>query len=222
MTQRIVDQVGDQLHQEFLVAGNRKRRVEALNERLAFVLGGRGERLHDLPRDFREVQRPESRPPRAGLDLADAEQGVEGIEHTLDVADRRIDRVASRAGRRVVPRDFETAQHPRQRLAQIVGDVGADLLVRQQEFLDAVEQPVEGPRERGQVVVCAAKRNPPAPVAVHETTRGLPHRIDAAEELRAQPQSADRPQREGGRDRPGEGDQHAGQDLIGTTPFVAD
>ena len=110
MAQRVVDQVGDHLHEEFLVAGDRKRRVEALNERLALVFGGRRERLRDLARHLCEVERPESRPPRAGLDLADAEQGVEGLEHALDVADRRVDRVARRAGRRVVARGFETTQ----------------------------------------------------------------------------------------------------------------
>ena len=97
MTQRIVDQVGDHLHEQLLVAGDRKRRVEALNQRLAFVFGSRRKRLRDLPRQLGEVKRPESRPPRASLDLADAEQGIEGFEHTLDVADHRIDRTAHRA-----------------------------------------------------------------------------------------------------------------------------
>ena len=187
---------------------------EALNEHLVLVFGGRRERLRDFTRQFGKVKRTESRAPRAGLDLADAQQGVEGLEHALDIADRRIDRRPRRAGRRVVPRGFETAQHACQGLAQIVGDVGADLLVRQQELLDAIEQPVEGPRQRIQIVVGSALRNAPAPVAVHQTARGPAHRIDAAQELRAEPQSADRPQRERGRDRPGEGGQHAGQDRV--------
>ena len=33
MTQRIVDKVGDHLHEKLLVAGDGKRRVEALNQR---------------------------------------------------------------------------------------------------------------------------------------------------------------------------------------------
>ena len=101
-------------------------------------------------------------------------------------------------------------------------DVGADLLVRLQELFDAVEQPVEGPRQRSQVVVYAAQRNAPAPVAVHQAMRGPPHRTDTAQELRAEPQSADRPERERRRDRPGEGGQHAGQDRVGTAELVAD
>ena len=155
MTQRIVDQVGDHLHEQLLVAGHRKRCVEALNQRLAFVFGSWRERLHDLPRQFGEVNRPESRPPRPSLDLSDAEQGIEGLEHTLDVADHRIDRTARRARRRFVPYDFETTQHSGQRLPQIMRNVGADLPVRLQELLDSIEQPVEGSCERRQVVVCA-------------------------------------------------------------------
>jgi len=51
--------------------------------------------------------------------------------------------------------DLETTQHSRQRLPQIMRNVGADLLVRLQELLDSIEQPIEGPCERRQVVVCA-------------------------------------------------------------------
>ena len=126
-----------------------------MNERLAFVFGGRRERLGNLARHLGKVERPERRPPRAGLDLADAEQGVEGVEHPLDVADRIADRVAPCPGGQVVARDFETTQHSRQRLPQIMRNVGADLLVRLQELLNSIEQPVEGPCERRQVVVCA-------------------------------------------------------------------
>jgi hypothetical protein len=94
MAQRVVDQVGDHLHKQFLVARKRERDVETGDERLAFVLGGRRERLRNLARDLGKVERPERRPPRARLDLADAKQGVEGMEHPLDVADRLADRVA--------------------------------------------------------------------------------------------------------------------------------
>ena len=141
--------------------------------------GGRGERLGNLARYFCKVQRSKRRPPRAGLDLADAEQGVEGMEHPLDVADRVADRVAPCAGGQVGARGFETTQHPSKGLAEIVCDVGADLLVCLQELFDAIEQTVEGPCEGGHVVICAAQRNSPAPIAIHKAARGLPHRSNA-------------------------------------------
>ena len=76
--------------------------------------------------------------------------------------------------------------------------------------------------ERREVVVGAAERDSSAPVAVHEAARGLPHGIDPAEELGAEPEAAEGSERESGRDRPGEGRQHASQDLVGTTALVAD
>ena len=125
MAQCVVDQVGDHLHQELLVARERERDVETRDQRLAFVFSGRRERLGNVARDVSEVERPERRPPRAGLDLADAEQGVEGMEHPLDVADRRADRFTPRSRGYVLERGFETTQDAREGLAQVMGDVGA-------------------------------------------------------------------------------------------------
>ena len=116
MPHRIVDQVGDHLHEKLLVAGDRKRRFETLNERLAFLFGGRRERLGDIARDFSEVERPERGSPRPSLDLADAQQGAKGVEHSLNVADRGVDCAARGPGRQIVACGFETTQHARQGL----------------------------------------------------------------------------------------------------------
>ena len=56
-----------------------------------------------------------------------------------------------------VARRLQAAQHAGQRLAQVVGDIGADLLVGDEQLLDPVEQAVEGARERGQIVVYRAR-----------------------------------------------------------------
>ena len=158
MPQRVVEQVRDHLDEQLPVARHRQRLIEARDESFSLFLGGGLKRLDDLARDLGEIERPEGRPPCAGLDLADAQESVEGLEHAFDFGDRSVDRGPHRF-RRASPSRAASRRRSMlaKRLAQVVGDVGADLLVGDEQLLDAVEQAVEGARERGQIVVDRAR-----------------------------------------------------------------
>ena len=109
-----------------------------------------------------------------------------------------------------------------ERLAQVMSDVRADVLVGQQELLDPVKQPIEGARQGGQVVVDRGQRNAAAPVASHDAVRGEPHRVDAAQELGAEPKTSGDAERDRRADRPGESRQNAAQRRVRAPLLVAD
>ena len=66
MPDRIVDQIGRQLRQQFLVSKHGQRHVEVDDQRLVFVSGGGLESLRDFKRYRRQVDVLEARAPRAG------------------------------------------------------------------------------------------------------------------------------------------------------------
>ena len=147
---------------------------------------------------------------------------VEGVEHPFDLVDRRPDGRLRFLWRGTAARRLQAAQHPRQRLAQVVGNVRADLLVRQKQLFDAVEQAVECSSERREVIVDAGERDAPAPVSSHDALRCQAHRVDAPEELRAEPKAAGDAKPQGDGDRPTEGRKDAPQEFVGATLFVSD
>ena len=118
MPERIVQEIGDHLGQQFLVAGHRQLGPEMLDERLSLLLRGRLERFDRVACDPGEIERLERRQPGAGLDLADAQKRAEHLEHAFDFDDRGVDRLPDRGGRGVPPpRGFQPAQNAGERLA---------------------------------------------------------------------------------------------------------
>ena len=74
------------------------------------------------------------------FDLTDAQDGVERRQNGVNVGDRRLQRRGGLRARRFASElPLESLRHARQRPAQVVGDRGADRLVRFEQRLDAVE-----------------------------------------------------------------------------------
>ena len=103
-----------------------------------------------------------------------------------------------------------------------MGDVGADVLVGQQQLLDPVKKAIEGARERRQVVVNRRQRDPAAPLAAHDPLGGEPHRVDAPQELRAEPETACGSEHDRRADGPAESGHDAAQRIIHAAQFIAD
>ncbi len=223
MPERVVEQIRDHLGHELLVSRHRQGRLETTGEPSAPFVGGGLESLDDIARDLRQIERLERRASRAGFDLADAQQRLERLEHAFDLDDRGVERASDcRGGGVARSRLFQATQDVGKRLAQVVRNVGADVPVGEEELLDPLEQTIERAREGGQVVVDRGQRNAAAPVAGHDAVRGEPHRIDPAQELRAEPETSGNSKYDGRADRPGESGQNAAQRLIRTPPLVAD
>ena len=141
----------------------------------------------------------------------------------FNFGDRAIEGASDCVGWRVnQSRLLQAAQDVGEGLAQVMSDVRADVLVGQQKFLDPVKQPVEGARQGGQVVVDRGQRDSAAPVASHNAMRGEPHRVDAAQELGAEPKTSSDAERDRCADRPGESGQNAAQSCVRATLLVAD
>ncbi len=170
--------------------------IEPQGQGSALLFRRRTKGVRDVARDLGKIDGPESGPSRARLDLTDAQERVERFKHVLDVGGRSRDRFRSRVVRHGLRR-LQSAQHAGEGFAQVVSNVGADAFVRQKKLFDAFEQTVEGAGEGGEIVTDRRERNSPAPVAGHDRQRRAAHRIDAAKELRAEPEAARGAERDG-------------------------
>ena len=160
MPKRVVHEIGDRLLQQRGVAAHRQRRFEIETQPATLLLRRRAESLHHVARQFREVERRESRASRAALHLADAQQRLERVENLFDAGDGARDRVLVLE----IARALKLAQHLRERPPEIVGDIEPTCFCASSSVLDAVEQAVEGPRQRCQIVVGRGDRDASAPM----------------------------------------------------------
>ena len=103
-----------------------------------------------------------------------------------------------------------------------MGDVGADVLVGQQQLLDAVEQPIEGARKSRKIVVGWRQRDAATPMTRHNPLGGAPHGVDPPQELRAEPKATRDSERDRRPDRPTESGHDAAQRVVRAAHFVAD
>ena len=145
MAQRVVDQIGDRLFHQRRVAAHPHAGFKTRGQDAALLLGGGTERLDDIFGGFGQIELRERGLAGAAFDFANPRQRLERPQHVLDARHR--------PRHRIVPPALQFAQHLRQRPAQFVGDVGPHMLPRQQPCLDAVEQAIEGSRQRGEIVV---------------------------------------------------------------------
>ncbi len=96
---RIVDQIGDRLLDQFAIAECRQPLGRLHRQRDAVLLGHRPVQLGHIGEQRRHVERGERRPTGAGLDLGDAEQGLEDRDDAVKVGGRPFDGGAQIRGR---------------------------------------------------------------------------------------------------------------------------
>ena len=122
--------------------------------------------------------------PRARLGLGDAQERVEGAEQPVGLGDGLAQRlgIALRVGL-LEQGHLEPRAQPRQRRAQIVGDVVGHLAHAQHQPLDLVEHGVEVGGELVELVAAAGERHALRQIAVDDALAGAVHRLDPAQHV---------------------------------------
>ena len=201
----VVQKVGERLEQHVAVAADRRRAGDLEPEAAALGLGQRLVELGHVADQVRQLDRLEAALGRAGLGLGDGEQRGEGLQQLVDLGHGLGGRLAIGVEVGVLQQQqLETAAQPRQRAAQVVGDVVGDLLGGVEQALDAVQHGVEVRRHLVELVAAAAERNPPVEVAAHDLAAGGVDVLDAPEQEAAHQQRAGQRQRQDDRQAPAE------------------
>jgi len=106
-----------------------------------------------------------------------------------------LERLAvGRRGRAFHQGDLEAAAQPRQRAAQVVGDVVADLLHADQQALDLVQHGVEVTGQPVELVAPARDRNAAREVAGDDLLAGPVDGVDLTQQAAAQQEAGEQGQ----------------------------
>ena len=191
MADAVLDQVGQQLVDQRLVAQDRRVVDHHEAEHLAALLGG-GTVGIDHGLDERSQRDPaEPFGSGAGLDLRDLQQRGEGRQDPVDVARRRLDLLLQRRnGMALLPRQLEALPQAGQRRPEVVGDVVRHLLQAADQALDPFQHRVEAGGEMVELVVGAVQRDPARQVPAHDRAGGEADGLDPAQDDHAHQQAA--------------------------------
>ena len=108
------------------------------------VFGHRSVGFGDGCRDGAEIHRGQPGPRHARGNLGDAQQGGEGFQNRVGLAQGAIEGSLELAGgSRARPRLFQAMAQPGERRAHIVGNVGGDLAHPVHQRLDTIEHSVQ-------------------------------------------------------------------------------
>ena len=168
MTDRVFDQIGNHLGQQFGVPVDQDRRCIGTERRKhhACVLGHVLVDIDDIRQHGAKLDRTKPRQPRAGLDLGNAQQRGERIRNLVTFAQRQRQIFGNRQSLHAFARRrFKPVSQTVQRRAQIMRNIGTDLAHRldnrgqpRQRAVDAGGNPVK-------VVALSAQRQPRGQIA---------------------------------------------------------
>ena len=175
---RILDQIGQRLADQFAVAMKRRRRGPDMQGH-AVVFRQRLIEFVNAVGDVGGVEIVHVSARLPGLGARDHQQRVEGPDQAVGFLDGPFQRgaVFGLAGG-FRQRLLGAVAQSRQRRLQIVGDIVGNFLQPHHQGLDPLQHGVEIFREPVEFVAAASDRQPAAQIARHDGLRGAGHGID--------------------------------------------
>ena len=220
---RVVDEIGDGLTDQFAIADDRQAARGLDLERDAVFLGERFVELGDARHRLADVERAHAGALGARLGARDQQKRVEDLDQAVRFLDRALQRGA--IGRRIgvaAQGLLGVIAQARQRRAQIMGDIVGDFAHARHQVADAREHLVEAARQAIEFVVGAGDGKTPRQIAGHDRARRAVHRVDAPQHAARDEQRAERGQRGEEDQRNRHGANHDGADARAVAEIVPD
>ena len=210
MAQGVLGKVREHLGEQLAVSIDDNIGLDAGVEALFFILGHRREGLEHVFGDTAQIGVREAGSASACFDLGDAQHGLESLQNSVGILDRRIDGglVFCRATG-LDTRCFQTLAQSTERRSQIMRNVAGHVPKTFHQLLDACEHAIEAFGQPAELVVGTDDGDAPGKIAVNDCARRAIDRIDPPQQQHADNDSTTEGEchRHGERDAEGADDQ---------------